>query len=169
MAGFKKLLVAGMSALSLIGAGSGTVFAHESHRLLNFESMTPVRGAAVGTVNHRGITGGGLPWAIESGRGSVDANGEVEVRVKGLVIPVDPFDGTNPAPMFGAIVSCITGGGAIANVSTKLFPANAAGDSTIEDTVSLPHPCNHPLLFVVSPGPGAVWFSRSNLGDHEGD
>jgi hypothetical protein len=169
MTGFKKLLVAAVGAVSLIGAGSATVLAHESNRLLEFESMTPVKGAAVGTVNHRGITGGGLPWAIKSGHGSVDRNGEVEVTVKGLVIPVAPFNGTNPAPMFGAIVSCITSDGAIVNVSTKLFPASLAGDSTIEDTVTLPHPCKHPLLFVVSPGPGAVWFARSNLRDHEED
>ncbi len=166
---FKRLLVAAVGAVSLIGAGSGTVLAHESHRLLEFDSMTGVNGAAVGTVNHRGIIGGGLPWSIKSGRGSVDGNGEVEVTVKGLVIPVPPFNGTNPVPLFGAIVSCITSGGAIVNVSTKLFPANSAGDSTIEDTVTLPHPCKHVLLFVVSPGPGAAWFARSNLRDHAED
>lgn len=160
---FKKLLVAAVGAVSLVGAGSATVLANESHKLLQFDSMTPVKGSAVGMVNHRGITGGGLPWAIKSSHGSLDSSGEVEVTVKGLVIPVPPFNGTNPVPMFGAIVSCITSAGAIVNVSTKLFPANAAGDSTIEDTVTLPHPCKHALVFVVSPGPGAVWFSRSNL------
>ncbi|MDQ6876647.1 MAG: hypothetical protein M3082_02910 [Candidatus Dormibacteraeota bacterium] len=166
---FKKLVVVAIGAVSLVGAGSGTALAHESPRLLEFNSMTPVTGAAVGTVNHRGITGGGLPWAIASGRGSVTANGEVEVTVKGLVIPVAPFNGTNPVPLFGAIVSCISSGGSIVNVSTKLFPANLAGDSTIEDTVVLPNPCKHALLFVVSPGPNAAWFSRSNPRDHEGD
>ena len=159
---FRKLLVAAVGALSLIGAGSATVLAHDSHGLLQFESMRPVTGAAVGTVNHRGITGGGLPWAIKSGRGSVDSNGEVEVRVRGLVIPVPPFNGTNPVPMFGATVSCVTPGG-IVNVSTKLFPASAAGDAMIEDTITLPHPCNHPVVFVVSPG--GAWFARSNSED----
>jgi hypothetical protein len=56
-----------------------------------------------------------------------------------------PFNGTNPDPMFGVIVSGITSDGAIINVSTKLLPADIAGDSTFEDTVTLPHACNRPL------------------------
>jgi hypothetical protein len=163
---FGKLMVAALGVLGLIAAGSVTAFAHERHGLLQFDSMIGVHGAAVGTVNDRGITGGGLPWVIASGRGEVDRNGEVEVRVKGLVIPVPPFNGTNPSPTFGAVVSCITKGHAIVNVSTAQFPASPAGDSTIQATVVLPHPCTQPIVFVI--GPNGAWFSMSREGEDEG-
>jgi hypothetical protein len=96
---------------------------------------------------------------IKSGRGTVDNQGEVEVRVRGLVIPVPPFNGTNPVPFFKATVSCITGEGVV-NVSTGNFPANTEGDSRIEGTVNLPHPCMHPIVFVVAPT--GQWFAMSN-------
>jgi hypothetical protein len=167
MARFGKLLVAAISALGLVATGGATVSAHEGHNLLEFNSMFGVHGASVGTVNHRGITGGGLPWVIASARGEVGRNGEVEVQVKGLVIPVAPFNGTNPVPMFGAIVSCITAKHKVVNVSTGLFPASTAGDSTINDKVTLPSVCNKPILFVTSPG--GAWFARTHLREDEGD
>jgi hypothetical protein len=52
------------------------------------------------------------------------------------------------------------------NVSTGLFAASTAGDSTIDDTVVLPSHCSHPILFVTSPG--GSWFAMSNRdGDEE--
>lgn len=163
---FRKLLVAAVGALSVVAAGGATVLAHEDHRILQFSSMTPVTGAAVGTVNDRGLAGGGKAWAITSGSGSVSSNGHVTVSVTGLVIP--EFGNINPVTQFKAIVSCVTPHHMIVNVSTGLFAANAAGDSTINDTVALPRHCRQPLLFVTSPG--GAWFARSNRGEgEEGD
>ena len=166
MARFGKLLVAALGALGLIAAGSATGLASDRHELLDFHSMFGVHGAAVGAVNHRGITGGGLPWKIASARGEVEPNGAVRVQVKGLVIPVAPFNNTNPVPMFGATVSCITAHGVVVNVSTGLFPASPAGESMITDKVMLPSVCNKPILFVTSPG--GAWFARTFLRDDEG-
>ncbi len=167
MANLGKLLVAAIGALGMIAAGSATGLASDRHDLLEFHSMFGVHGAAVGTVNHRGITGGGLPWRIASAHGEVESNGEVTVHVEGLVIPVAPFNGTNPVTMFGATVSCITAHHVIVNVRTGLFPASAAGDSTIIDRVTLPGVCNSPILFVTSPG--GAWFARTFLDEDEGD
>jgi hypothetical protein len=128
--------------------------------------MIPVTGSAVGTVNHRGITGGGLPWAITSGTGELNRDGSLHVRVTGLVIPVAPFNGTNPVPQFAAIVSCLTPH-RVVNVLTSNFPADTAGNSTIDTKIVLPHPCHDPIVFVTSPGPGAVWFSMSPLQEEE--
>jgi hypothetical protein len=177
MGRFMKLLLAAGGALSLIGAGSATVLAHESSGLVEFDSMTPVAGAAVGPATDRGIVGGGLPWAITSGEGSVDRHGEVEVTVKRLVIPNPPpasgiTPGTNPVKMFEAVVSCLTRGGTPINTHTKPFPASLAGDSTIEDTVALPRHCKDPIVFVVAARPdgsAGPWFAKSNPnGDEEG-
>ena len=159
---WRRFLVASIGALGLIAGGSVTVGADQGDSILEFETMTPVTGAAVGAVNDRGIKGGGLPWVITSGSGEVDSDGHVDVTVKGLVIPVVPFNGTNPVPAFGATVSCITRTG-IVNVRTGTVPANAAGDATIDTTVSLPAHCGQPILFVTSPG--GAWFAMSNSED----
>jgi hypothetical protein len=162
---FVKLLVGALSALSLAVVGSATALADEDHSILVFDSMTPVAGTAVGpAVNDRGLTGGGVPWAITSGRGAVTRNGHVEVSVTGLIIPAR---GTNPVANFRAVVSCITQHHVIVNVSTALFPANTAGDSTIVADVTMPRHCSHPLLFVTSPG--RAWFAVSNPNSDDQD
>ena len=156
---FGRLLIATLAALSLVGAGSAAGLAHESGSLTEFDSMTPVTGTAVNTVNDRGIKGGGLPWVIAEGEGEVDRDGSVKVRVEGLVIPLK--GNTNPIATFGATVSCLTPHGVV-NVRTAQFPASTTGNAKIEGMVDLPHPCMHPLVFVVSPG--GAWFAMSNPG-----
>ena len=155
---WRKLAVVGIGALSLMGASAVGVNADgRGDSLISFDSMTPVTGASVNAVNDRGIKGGGFAWAIRSGTGSVDHQGDVSVTVKGLVIP--QFGNINPVPFFKATVSCITPHG-VANVSTRTFPASMAGDSTINATVDLPHPCKDPIVFVAAPN--GLWFAESN-------
>jgi hypothetical protein len=131
--------------------------------------MAPVTGPYVGAANPiRGLAGGGLPWAIGSGRGVVTTDGHIVVQVRGLVlanaapVPLN-LQGTNPVPDFRAVVSCqsISGGGAatVANLATALFPADAEGNSAIVATVDLPRPCIAPILFVTSPG--QAWFAST--------
>jgi len=90
------------------------------------------------------------------------------VHVRGLVLadqdPVPPaLQGTNPVPGFEAIVSCqtisATGAATLTNLSTAAFPASAAGNSDINATVSLPHPCIAPIVFVGSSTFG--WFAAT--------
>lgn len=156
---FGRLLIATFAALSVVGAGSAAGLAHESGSLTEFDSMTAITGAAVGTVNDRGILGGGLPWVIGEGRGEVGRDGSVEVRVEGLVIPV--LGNINPVATFGATVSCLTPHGVV-NVSTAQFPASRTGNAEIEGMVDLPHPCLAPIVFVVAPN--GKWFAMSNPG-----
>lgn len=112
-------------------------------------------------MNDRGLLGGGAPWAITSGSGSVDRRGHVHVTVKGLIVA--PL-GRNPISPFQAVVSCITPQG-VKNVETKgIFPATKpGGDATIDDTVSLPKHCKNPEVFVGgTPGSTFLWFAVSN-------
>jgi hypothetical protein len=165
MAYWRRFLVAAVGVASLVGAGTVSVAADgRGDRLIQFDSMTPVTGAAVGTVNDRGIKGGGLPWVITSGSGTVDHQGDVSVSVKGLIIVVPPINGRNPVPFFKATVSCITPHGVV-NVSTANFPASSAGDSTINGHVDLPHPCKDPIVFVAAPT--GQWFAMSNAEDDD--
>ncbi len=164
MTGLRRLLVATVGAASLVAFGTSSAAADEGGTLISFESMTPVTGAAVGTFNDRGIKGGGLPWAITSGSGTVDRDGNVHVTVTGLVIPGPPLNGVNPASSFGVTVSCITKEGVV-NLRTATAPATPAGNSTINGTVALPHPCQHPIVFVTSAG--GSWFAMSNRNEEE--
>jgi len=160
MAYWRRLLVGAAGALSLVGAGTVGVGADGmGDHVIAFDSMTPVTGSAVGAVNDRGIKGGGLPWVISAGSGSVDHQGDVSVSVTGLIIVVSPVNGKNPVPFFKATVSCITPDGVV-NVSTANFPASAAGNSTINGHVDLPHPCKDPIVFVAAPT--GQWFAESN-------
>ena len=129
--------------------------------------MMPVTGAYTDTANPiRGGPGSGLPWIITAGNGALKSDGRLLVHVRGLVLadqaPVPPaLPGTNPVPQFDAIVSCQTisaaGAATVTNVSTAAFPASTVGNADINATVSLPHPCIAPIVFVASPVFG--WFA----------
>ena len=53
---WRKLMVAAVGALTLVGAGAVSVGAHEGGNLIDFDSMTPVGHPPV---TERGIPGGG--------------------------------------------------------------------------------------------------------------
>ena len=146
----------------------GPAHGHGSATVLEFDTMTPVTGPYVGAASPiRGVPGGGLPWIITSGTGSLQADGHLVVKVRGLVLADQPpvpaaLQGTNPLPDFQAIISC-QGIGAgdsatIANFSTGEFTASPAGDATINARVSLPRPCIAPIVFVAGPG---IWLAAT--------
>ena len=139
-------------------------------KVLEFDTMVAVDGPFVGLAqpDQRGQRRW-APLADRGGEGELTVDGLLEVEVKGLVLidaaPVPPaLRGTNPIPSFQAIVSCLTDDGSVAtvNVSSGLVPANTAGDSRIEATVSLPSPCVAPIVFVASPT--GAWFSATGQG-----
>ena len=171
MAYLRRLLVGAIGALTLIGAASVGVSAHEGGTLVEFDTMTPVTGAAVGAVNDRGIKGGGLPWVIRVGRGQVDREGNVSVKVEGLIIEVAPVNGKNPVATFSATVSCVTEKGVV-NVTTGSFPATSTGNAIINARVVLPHRCKDPEVFVgtTNATTGAfAWFAESNADNRDKD
>jgi hypothetical protein len=160
MGRLRTTLLGTVCALTLVAGGAAVASADEGGTLLTFHSMTAVTGSAVGAVNDRGITGGGKPWVITAGSGVLDRDGHLQVSVTGLVIPVPPFNGTNPVGKFAAMVSCRTTHNGVMNILTAPVTTNSAGDASIDTTVSLPHPCIQPIVFVTSPG--GAWFAMSN-------
>ncbi len=158
------LLLLGM-AVSPYAAAQSTV--PPGAAVVEFKTLAPVSGPFLGATNPiRGVPGGGLPWVITDGRGSLKAGGKLDIDVKGLVLADDPavppaLRLTNPVPLFRAIVSCMiidgTGGPSFVNVSTDGFPADSAGNSKIDASVELPGACFAPIIFVTSPG--GAWFA----------
>lgn len=157
MGRFVKTLIAIVGALGVLAASAGLALADEGGNVTDFSTMTPVTGSAVGTVNDRGLTGGGKPWVITSGSGTVSQRGMVDVTVTGLVIP--PLGNMNPIPSFEARLSCL-GPTGVTNVSTGTFPASPTGNSHIQATIALPRPCWKPIIFVTAPS--GAWFAESN-------
>jgi hypothetical protein len=159
--------------VGLLAAGPASMATGHGSKILKFHTMVGVPRPYTDPVNAiRGVPGGGLPWVIDSAKGELQVDGEVEVDVEGLVL--DPNDqdvidaglaGTNPVPSFKAIVSCLStdaaGNAVTSNVETGLFPASTSGDSEIEDTVDLPDPCIAPIVFVTSPG--GQWFASTGF------
>jgi hypothetical protein len=116
----------------------------------------------------RGIPGGGLPWVLTAGTGSLSRDGHLFVKVRGLVLARQPtvpagLQGTNPFPAFRAIVSCQTigagGMATIANISTGDFRADASGDGQIDARVILPEPCMAPIVFITGPSGVGTWLA----------
>jgi hypothetical protein len=162
------VLVAGVIVL-----GPASAIGQGAPKILEFDTMVGVPRPYTGATNAiRGVPGGGLPWVVDEATGELQVDGRIEVEVEGLVLdPDDPqvppaVAGTNPVPNFKAIVSCLSRdaegtAATTVNVETGLFPASAAGDSQIEDTVSLPEPCIAPIVFVTSPT--GAWFAATGL------
>lgn len=137
--------------------------------IMKFDTLVPVGGPQLGSANEvRGIAGGGLPWALDAGSGSLSGDGHLIVRIRGLVLAADPLvpaslRRTNPYPAFRVVVSCLltglNGSSAVANVSTGDFEASAQGDSEIDARISLPQPCAAPIVLVTGPSGADGWLA----------
>jgi hypothetical protein len=165
MTTWKRISLA--ACLSLLAAPTAGL---ADDKILSFDTMTGVVRPFTGATNPiRGVPGGGIPWTLAEAKGELRTDGRIEVRVRGLVLAEGSRAGTNPITAFKAIVSCLTpttdDTGTLVvgtvNRSTNTFPASAAGDSEIEDVVSLPTPCIAPIVFVTSPT--GSWFAATGF------
>ena len=110
----------------------------------------------------RGQNAGGIPWRLDHGEARLAANGELRVKVEGLVLQTT---GLNPVPAFKAILSCLTNSGstlATVNVSTAPVPVGPDGDAEIREVLDgVPTPCYAPVVLVTSGG--GSWFAASGF------
>jgi hypothetical protein len=144
---------AALAAVAL-AAGAGTAFADDhgggDHGGRVLES--DIFGSQPSGPTLFDVKPGGAPWVIRRGEAEVRRDGRVEVRVRGLVIPTAPQNGTNPLPGIAATVFC--GGKAVG--TTAPVPFSPAGDARIEDRVAkLPQPCLVPAV-LLNPRIGAA-------------
>jgi hypothetical protein len=146
-----------------IGGQYSQAFARQP-KILVFDSMSGLPSAFTGSQNPiRGINGGGLTWRLTSASGGLNANGGLQIAVRGLVFAEGVNEGQNTVPNFKAIVSCLTSDAQVVNVSTALFPAtlgfaeDGGGNADIKEKLTLPQPCIAPLIFVTSPT--GAWFA----------
>jgi hypothetical protein len=130
--------------------------------VLKFKTMVGTVAPYTGAANAiRGVPGAGAPWSIDTANGKLDENGDLSIKVTGLIIT---GTGANPVPTFRAVVSCqsIAGGAAVVvNRVTAPFPASTAGDAAFKGNLDLPNPCIAPIVFITAGtgNPSGVWFS----------
>lgn len=166
------ILAASLLAVSLLAPAATAAQQHtrssDADTVLKADVMAPVTEPFTGATNAiRGVPGGGVPWEIDEAKAVLRSDGQVEIKVEGLVLarraPVpEELQGTNPVPSFMGIVSCLTAADGVAttvNVSTDPVPATTTGNAKIDDTVALPSPCFAPIVFVTSPT--GAWFAVS--------
>jgi hypothetical protein len=156
------LAVLAALAVPALGLGGG-----DGRKVIQANVLAPVVEPYTGPANPiRGVTGGGLPWEIDSGSANLRANGRLHVNVNGLVLarraPVPAErQGTMPFTQLGAIVSCLTTPDGLSattdNVSTELFNVTPRGDGHLDTSVALPSPCFAPIVFVTAPT--GQWFA----------
>lgn len=159
------IIMALVLSVLLLG-GRAIPAAAEDHTILQFNTMIGIPQSFTGTLSPiRGINGGGLPWKLTSATGNLGADGSLELQVHGLVLAAGANAGKNPVPDFKVIVSCLSTGGMVVNVSSHLFAAtigsalSGGGSGHIETMLALPHPCIAPIVFVTSPT--GAWFATT--------
>lgn len=138
-----------------------------SATIASWDVMSGLTASFTGTAHPiRGVSGGGLPWDVSSGKGVLRGDGLLKVNVKGVVLarrdPVPAnLQGTNPVPQFRGAVNCLTEASPDTGetVMTAPVPASPQGNAQIKERLALPQGCVAPVVFVTSPT--GAWFAIS--------
>lgn len=92
-----------------------------------------------------GVPSGGAPWVVAASEFAVSAAGKVQVEIRGLLISAGPAINTvGPVTMVSASLVC----GDVVAATTGAVPLSAAGDASIQDTVTLPASCIAPAVLI---------------------
>jgi hypothetical protein len=95
-----------------------------------------------------GITPGGVPWQLTDSSVRLKTDGELDIRIVGLVIPALGTPG--PVKTVSASLLCGADAQAGPTATTGQVPLSSAGDARIDATLTLPSTCLAPI-FVVHP------------------
>lgn len=145
------LAAAAVLTLGIPGAASAGTYSATSHEQAD-ERTRPalLRSGLVGSTPSPvgptlfGITPGTAPWVIDAGSVRVDRTGRFDLRVRGLVIPTPPANGTNPVPTLSASLVC---NGVVVD-TTDAVPFNSRGNARIHTSVDVPEQCLAPAVLV---------------------
>jgi hypothetical protein len=102
-----------------------------------------------------GITAAGAPWVMRDGHVRYQPDGELEVRIRGLVLTSTGTAG----PVTTVSVSLLCGADSQLGpaATTGTFPLSQAGNAHIETTLAPPATCLAPI-FVVHPNGGTTRY-----------
>ena len=96
-----------------------------------------------------GVNPGGAPWMLQRGEVRLKRDGTFDLRVRGLVIPNPPGDGTpGPVNTINASLYCGADSVTTAAATTQQVPISRTGDARIDAKLSLPPTCLAPVILV---------------------
>jgi hypothetical protein len=151
VAAFVALIAAGSMALAVGASG---------HRHGRDDSRGNHRGNALIDVSlapsmptdptFHGVMPGGATWVQRSGEVRVRRNGRLELRVRGLVIPGAPGNGTpGPVTTISASLYCGADADTTPGDTTQQVPISRAGNARIRDrSFNVPSTCLAPIVLV---------------------
>ena len=129
-----------VGALSALGSG------HGHGKPLVREALAP--SVPTDPVFH-GVAAGGAPWVLKEGSVTISGH-RLDLRVKGLVIPVAPGNGTpGPVTTISASLFCGADTDTMAAATTGQVPISRDGDARIrDDSFDVPPSCLAPVILV---------------------
>jgi hypothetical protein len=155
----KRVLTAGLTALAAAASLALAVgaFGHDGHRggndrgnhggALIDASIAP---SVPTDPAFHGVAPGGAPWVLKRGDVELSRNGRLELRVRGLVIPTAPGNGTpGPVKTVSASLYCGADADTTAADTTPQAPISSRGDARIRDRgFAVPDTCLAPVVLV---------------------
>ena len=149
MSRFSRVLsAAAATALAVLAATGGPLAASPTGGAPILQA--PVAGSLPTDPPLFGVNPGGAPWVVDKGSLTLRADGRLDVKVVGLVIP----DRGNPLPTLAASVVC--NGAVVATTAT--VPFSPDGDARIRTSVTLPQRCLAPAVLLNPNGNPAVYI-----------
>jgi hypothetical protein len=151
--------LAALSAVLVVGALSALGHDHSKGHGGKLISETLAPSVPTDPAFH-GVAAGGAPWLLKEG--SVDLSGHrLDLRVKGLVIPNPPGDGTpGPVTTISASLYCGSDMDTMAAATTGQVPINRRGDARIRDnSFDVPATCLAPVILVNPNGIASLYIA----------
>jgi hypothetical protein len=106
-----------------------------------------------------GVQAGGVPWVLRDSQVELKANGRLDLRVSGLVIPTTGT--TGPVQTVSASLLCGPDSQAGAVVTTPQVPLSAGGNARIHAGLTLPTTCLAPIVVLNPNGNPAAYIAIS--------
>jgi hypothetical protein len=147
------------TAVRAAGHDTGDHGRHRGEALLNTSLAPSVPSDPVLS----GASAGGAPWVLTRGTARLGRDGDFRVRIRGLVIPTAPGNGT-PGPVMTVSASLYCGAATTATGTTPSVPISRSGDADIAAQLSVPAKCLAPSVLIHPNGAGAVYIAANGFG-----
>lgn len=92
-----------------------------------------------------GVQSAGSPWTVKTGSATLDARGNLRVRVRDLILPSTG----NAGPVTAVSASLVCGGsGGTVQAETASVPLSMKGNASLHERIALPSLCFAPVVLV---------------------
>jgi hypothetical protein len=140
--------------------GQGSGHRQDGNRKVLFSSLAPSIPTDPALL---GATAGAVPWVLRSGQAKLHSDGQLTVRVSGLLIPTGQFAGTT-GPVKTVSASLYCGSNSTPAGTSDSVPLSGDGNAQITTTLALPTKCQVPALLIHPNGALGVYITTSGFG-----